>query len=115
MHNRLLPVFLTVLAVAMFVALPSLALADDKDKNGESHLGKIVRIDKDELVMVGKDGKEHTHKLNQTVKLRLDNKDVTFADILDFKKDMNIRVTTKKGDPKTVVQIEALSKGEFKN
>ena len=113
MQKRLLPVFLTVLAVAMFVALPSLAIADEK--NGDTHLGKIVRIDKAELVMIGKDGKEHSHKLNADVKLRLDNKDVTFTDILDFKKDMNVRVTTKKGDAKTVLKIEALSKGEFKD
>jgi hypothetical protein len=111
MLNRLLPVFLMVLAVAMFAALPSLALADE---NGDTHEGKIVRIDKDELVMTDKAGKEHSHKLNADVKLRLDNKDVTFTDISDFKKDMKVRVTTKKGDPKTVVKIEALSKGDFK-
>jgi hypothetical protein len=111
MLNRLLPAFLMVLAVAMFVALPSLAIADDQE---DTHEGKIVKITKDELVMTGKDGKEHTHKLAADTKLRLDNKDVTAADILDFKKDMKVRVTCKKDDAKTVTKIEALSKGDFK-
>jgi hypothetical protein len=112
MLNRLLPVFLMVVAVAIFAALPALAIADE---NGTTHEGKIVKITKDELVMTDKDNKEHTHKLNATVKLKLDNKDVQLADIADFKAGMKVRVTTKKGDPKTVVEIEALSKGDFKN
>jgi hypothetical protein len=110
MLNRLLPVFLMVLAVAMFAALPSLAIADDKD---QTHEGKIVSIDKTELVMTGKDGKEHKHKLNATTKLRLDNKDVTAADIGDFKKDMKVRVTLDAS--KNVTKIEALSAGDFKD
>ena len=111
MLNRLLPVFLMVLAVAMFASLPALAIADDE--KGDTHEGKIVKIDKDELVMTDKDGKEMTHKLNQDVKLRLDNKDVTLADISDFKAGQKVRVTTKKGDPKSIVKLEALTKGDF--
>ena len=114
MLNRLLPVFLMVLAVALFAVAPMVAVADDKD-NGTTHEGKIVKITKDELVMTDKDNKEHTHKLNATTKLKLDNKDVQVADIADFKAGMKVRVTTKKGDPNTVLQIEALSKGDFKN
>jgi len=113
MLKRLLPVFLMVLAVAMFATLPAVTIADDK-ANGDTHDGKIVRIDKDELTMTDLAGKEHQHKLNKDVKLRLDNKDVTLADITDFKAGMKVRVTTKKGDAKTVVKIEALSKGDFK-
>jgi len=111
MLNRLLPVFLMVLAVAMFAAMPALVYAQDK---GDQHEGKIVRIDKDELVMTDLAGKEHKHKLTKDVKLRLDNKDVTFTDINDFKANMKVRVTTKKGDATTVLRIEALSKGDFK-
>jgi hypothetical protein len=114
MLNRVLPMFLMVLAVAMFAALPTLALADDK-ANGETHEGKIVRIDKDQLVMTDQAGKEHTHRLTRDVKLRLDNRDVTFQDITDFKAGMKVRVTTKKGDPNTVLKIEALTKGDFKS
>jgi hypothetical protein len=113
MLNRVLPVFLMVLAVAMFAALPALAIAEE-DK-GETHEGKIVRIDKDQLVMTDQAGKEHTHRLNKDVKLRLDNKDVTFTDINDFKAGMKVRVTTKKGDPNTLLKIEALTKGDFKD
>jgi hypothetical protein len=109
MLNRLLPVFLMVLAVAMFAALPTLAIAEDKE---QTHEGKIVSIDKSELVMTDKAGKEHTHKLAATTKLRLDNKDVTAANIGDFKKDMKVRVTLK---GTSVVRIEALSAGDFKN
>ena len=112
MLSRLLPVFLMVVAVAMFAAVPAITMADEQ--NGDTHDGKIVRIDKDELTMTDNAGKEHVHKLNKDVKLRLDNKDVNVTDINDFKKGMKIRVTTKKGDPKTVVKIEALTKGDFK-
>ena len=111
MLNRLLPVLLMVVAVAMFAALPAIAIADDE--KGDTHDGKIVRIDKDELVMTTAAGKEVSHKLTKDVKLRLDNKDVTLADINDFKVGMKVRVTTKKGDPNTVTKIEALSKGDF--
>ena len=113
MLNRLLPVFLMVLAVAMFAALPALAIAEEEDK-GESHEGKIVSITKDELTMSDQAGKEMTHKLTRDVKLRLDNKDVTLDDIGDFKPGMKVRVTTKKGDAKSLLKIEALSKGDFK-
>ena len=112
MMKRVLPLFLMVVAVAMFAALPAIALAEE-DK-GDTHEGKIVRIDKDQLVMTDQAGKEHTHRLNKDVKLRLDNKDVTLADISDFKAGMKVRVTTKKGDANTVLRIEALSKGDFK-
>jgi hypothetical protein len=113
MLKRLLPVFLMVLAVAMFATLPAIALADDKN-NGDTHDGKIVRINKDQLVMTDLAGKEHQHKLTQDVKLRLDNKDVTLTDIGDFKAGMKVRVTLKKGAATTVLKIEALSKGDFK-
>jgi hypothetical protein len=114
MLNRLLPALLVVAAVAILAALPAVALADDK-ANGTTHEGKIVRIDKDQLVMTDAANKEHTHKLNADVKLQLDNKDVQLADITEFKAGMKVRVTTKKDDPKTVLKIEALSKGDFKN
>src|SRR5262249_18578154 len=109
-----LPVFLMMLAVAMFAALPALAIAEEEEK-GDTHEGKIVRIDKDELVMTDQGGKERTHRLNKDVKLRLDHKDVTLTDINDFKAGMKVRVTTKKGDPKTILKVEALSKGDFKD
>ena len=112
MLNRLLPALLVVAAVAMLAALPAVALADD---NGTTHEGKIVRIDKDQLVMTDAANKEYTHKLNADVKLQLDNKDVQLADIIELKAGMKVRVTTKKDDPKTVLKIEALSKGDFKN
>jgi hypothetical protein len=113
MLKRVLPLLLTALAVAMFAAMPTLALADDK-ANGETHEGKIVKIEKDQLVMTDRAGKEHTHKLTRDVKLRLDNKDIQFTDISDLKPNMKIRVTTKKGDPKTVLKVEALSKDTLK-
>ena len=111
MLNRALPLTLMVLAVAMFAMLPTLALADDNAK-GDTHEGKIVRVSDKELIMTDKDGKEHTHTLNRDVKLRLDNKDINFTDVSELKPNMKIRVTTKKGDPKSVVKIEALSKAD---
>src|SRR5437588_8431095 len=70
MLNRVLPFLLMALAVTIFAVLPAMALAQEK---GQTHEGKIVKITKDELVMTGTDGKEHTHKLTAATKLRLDN------------------------------------------
>ena|SRR5437773_12040812 len=102
MKPRVLPLFLAVLALALFVGLP--ALADDKGEKGDKHEGKVVRVDGDKLVMTDKDGKEHTHTLAAGGKVSIGDKAATLADL---KAGMTICVYTKKGDLKTATRVEA--------
>lgn len=116
MMTRMLPPCLVALALALFLGVP--ALADDKDKDqGETHLGKIIRVQGEKLIMVDREGKnEHTHMLTRTVKFRLDNKEIQFADVAtELKPGMLVRVTTAKGDKTKVLKVEALTKGDYKD
>lgn len=99
---------LVALGVALLVAAP--AFADKPDAEKSTHLGKVVSIADDKLVMTGKDGKEHDHALTADVKTICDGKVCKCEDI---KTGMKIRVTTtKKDDKQTVTKIEALDKNE---
>src|ERR1700676_1226479 len=99
---------LVALGVAMVVAAP--ARADESAAKNSTHVGKVVTIADDKLVMTGKDGKEHDHVLTADVKLICDGKACKCDDI---KAGMKIRVTTTKNDDKqTVTKIEALDKNE---
>jgi hypothetical protein len=104
MLNRVLPLALAVLALTLFVvgadAKPDLL-------QGDTHEGKIVRVEGNKLIMTDKNGKEHTHVIKDEVRLTLDNR---VAKLTDFKPGMRVRVTTKKGDPNTILRIEALDK-----
>jgi uncharacterized protein (TIGR03000 family) len=73
----------------------------------KTHEGQVVRFSNHELVMKGSDGKEHNHTLANDAKVTIDGKP---AKAEDLKANMKIEVTTKEGDPKTAVRIEAHSK-----
>lgn len=97
MLYRVVPVLL--LALGLILLGGATALADD------THEGKIVRAGEGKLTMVDKDGKnEHTHTVANDTKITLDGKD---AKLTDLRKDMPVKVTTKTGDKKVVLKIEA--------
>lgn len=104
MMIRMLP--MAALGLVLFLGAPALAANDADDA---THVGKVVSITQDKLVMTDKDGKEHSHALTNAVKLTCDGKVCTYEDL---KIGMRIRVTTKKDDNKTVTRIEALNKNE---
>jgi hypothetical protein len=108
MLRRVLPLVLAALAVTVFAAVPALAdkggeKAEKADKN--SHEGTVVSVEEGKLTMTDKSGKnEHQHQLAEDVKITIDGKERTVADL---KKGMKIKVTTKAGDKKTVVRVDA--------
>lgn len=104
MLNRILPLCLGVLAVALFVIAPVTA-ADDAD----THEGKVVSVTATKLVMTNKDGKEHTHIIAAATKVSCDG---TICKLEDLKPGFKIRVTTKKDDKDVVTLIQALNKNE---
>ncbi len=76
----------------------------------DTHDGKVVSCTKSKLVMTNKgikDGKEHSHMLATDAKLTLDGKACKAEDL---KSGMKIRVTTKKTDKGTAIEVEALDK-----
>jgi len=107
MVYRIIPRFLAALALVLFVAAP-LAAADKADQ-ANTHEGKVVSVKGDKLVMTDKDGKEHSHTLSADAKVTCDSKACKAEDL---KPGQKIRVTTKKGDAKIAVQVEALDKND---
>jgi competence protein ComGC len=110
--KRVLSLCLVVLALALFVSMPALAAdqkgADKAADKGNTHTGKIVKVDANKLTMVGKDAKdEHTHTLAPDAQVTIDGKQ---AKLEDLKKDMFVRVTTKEGDKNTAIKVEASNK-----
>jgi len=100
---------MAALALALFICAPALAAAKDADVS--THDSKVVSTSGDDLVMTGKDGKEHTHKLTADAKGTCDGK---ICKLKDLKAGMKVRVTTKADDIKTATKIEALDKsGDF--
>ena len=95
-----------VLAVLAVVMLTTPVPADDQ---GETHEGTVVSVSATKLVMKDTAGKEHTHNLGTAVSFSLDGKQ---AKSDDLRPGMKIRVTTKKGDPNTVLRIEAIDKNK---
>ena len=102
---RTLALLGVILALALFVTAP--VVAEDKAADNATHEGKVVSMTNNKLVMTDKDGKEHTHTLADTVKVRIDNRDAK-AD--DLKPGMRIRVTTPKDKLDKVLRIEGLDK-----
>jgi hypothetical protein len=103
MMYRVFP--MAALALALFVCAPALAAAKDADVS--THDGKVVSTSGDDLVMTGKDGKEHTHTLTANGKVTCDGKVCTLKDL---KAGMKVRVTTKADDIKAATKVEALDK-----
>jgi hypothetical protein len=84
-----------------------LVRADDKDNTLE---GKIVRIQGNKLVVMGKDAKkELTHTITADATISCDGKE---CKLTDLKKDQAVRITTKEGDPTQAVRVEALDKNK---
>jgi hypothetical protein len=119
MVYRALPLFLMALALALFVGAPVLAdeAKKDDDKAAEranTHEGTVVSVTAGKLVMKstpkdGEEAKEHSHTLANNAKVMCDGKE---CQLEDLKPGQKIRVTTKKGDKKTAVKVEALDKNE---
>ncbi len=100
---RVLPLFVTAVAVIVAAGVP--ASAADKD---EIHHGTVVKAGDGKLTMTMKDDdakKEHTHTVGADVKISCDGKECKLSDL---KKGYTVTVTeaTKDGK-KTVTKIEA--------
>lgn len=91
------------------LAINAVSCAADAPK-GVSHDGIVVSMTSEKLVMTArgsKDLKQHSHIVAVETKLVLDGKPCKAEDI---KPGMKIRVTTRKGDAKSLIQIEAINK-----
>jgi hypothetical protein len=95
---------LSAIALAILAGGAAFAAEDAKES---THDGTIVSITNTELVMKGKDDKEHTHTLAKSAKLTLDGKTCKAEDL---KAGLKIRVTTKTADAKAATNVEAISK-----
>ena len=102
---------LSAMALALFVTIAPAFAADDakvakdaKETKEATHVGKVVSVTGDQLVMTNKAGKEHSHALTADAKITCDGK-VCKAE--DLKAGTKIRVTTSK-DAKVVTCIEAI-------
>jgi predicted DNA-binding antitoxin AbrB/MazE fold protein len=71
------------------------------------HVGKVVSFTGDKLVMLDKDGKEHSHTLCPEAKLTLDGKTCKASDL---KPGTQIRVTTPAADKCVANRIEGIEK-----
>jgi len=94
-------VSLSLLALALVVFAGKATAADPN-----THEGTFVSAKGDkEFTMADKDKKEHTHALADDAKiLGPDGKECKLSDL---KKGQRIKVTTKEGDAKTAVKVEA--------
>ena len=94
-------------AIAIAVLAGSAVAFTAEDDKEAMHDGTVVSISSTELVMRGKDDKEHTHTLAKNATLTLDGKDCKAEDL---KAGLKIRVTAKTVDAKEVTNVEAISK-----
>jgi len=82
--------------------------AEEKKAEGDTHEGKIVKIEGNKLTMSDKEGKnEHTHTHAPAAKVTCDAKECKLADL---KPGIMVKVTTKKGDKETALKVEARTK-----
>jgi hypothetical protein len=110
MLNRVLPLCLLALAVALFLGAARSLADKDKDVKADetTHEGTVVSVDKDKLTMTGTDKAEHSHAVPADAKVTLDGKD---AKLTDLKKDMKVKVTLSGKDKDAkVTKVEASSK-----
>jgi hypothetical protein len=104
MRYRVCSLVLLAVALALFVTAP--LAAEEKAKN--THEGTFVSAatDNKSFTMKDKDGKEHGHTVSADFKcIGPDGKECKLSDL---KKDQKIRVTTKEGDIKVAIKVEAL-------
>lgn len=103
MNCKTIPLAAIALAV-LGGSAPAFMAEDTKEV---THDGTIVSITDTQLVMKGKDDKEHTHTLAKDAKLTLDGKTCKSEDLMaGFK----IRVTTRTSDPGAATNVEAINK-----
>jgi hypothetical protein len=76
---------------------------------GTAHYGKVVSVTKNKLIMEGKNGKEHSHKVAAGTKIICDG---AACKLGDLQPGWRIRVITRDNDNAVVTQIEALNKNE---
>lgn len=91
----------------MFVAAAALAAPVANDSNESTHDGKVVSISNDKLVMKSQDGQEHSHTLAPNAKVTCDGNACKASDL---KTGMQIRVTTKRDDPRVAIEVESLGR-----
>jgi hypothetical protein len=76
-----------------------------------THDGTVISSTSSKLIMMGQDGKEHSHTVANDTKVTCDGK---VCKATDLKPRMKIRVTTKKTDEGAAIMIEAIDKnGDF--
>jgi hypothetical protein len=96
-----LSLVLVALAVAVFACQP--LLADDKDVT--THEGKIVSAGDGKLTMTDKNGaNRHTHNVPAAAKITCDGKECKLEDL---KEGFWVKVTTRNDAQRTVTKIEA--------
>ncbi|MCA9120447.1 MAG: hypothetical protein H6822_09535 [Planctomycetaceae bacterium] len=99
----------SAMALALLVAIAP-AFAEDNAKDAKeaqeaTHVGKVVSITGNKLVMTSKEGKEHSHALTAAAKVTCDGKACKAEDL---KAGTKIRVTTQANDANLVTRIEAI-------
>ena len=104
MMVRTVSLFLVVAVLVVFGTAPLVAA----DKADNTHVGTFVSAKGNEFTMADKDGKEHTHTLAADAKVI--GPDGQACKITELDKGQKIRVTTKEGDLKTAIKVEALKK-----
>jgi hypothetical protein len=100
---RVFAMGMAVLAVALFLGMPTAAKAADED----THEGKIVSAGNSKLTMTDKDGKEMSHTVAADAIITCDGKDCKLDDL---KAGFQVKVTTKKGEKNVATKIEATTK-----
>jgi uncharacterized protein (TIGR03000 family) len=76
---------------------------------GSAHYGKVVSVTGNELVMTGKNGKQHSHIVAANTKVTCDG---TPCQLADLEPGWRIRVITSSTDTATVTRIDALKRNQ---
>jgi hypothetical protein len=98
---------LAMVVASMFVSANVFAA---EDAEPTTHDGKFVSLTDGKLVMTTKEGKMHSHSMASDATMTLDGQE---CKVEDMKAGLKIRVTTKAGDEKIAVNVEAISKNEM--
>lgn len=98
---------LLVVAAAVMVLLNSPLQADDKEKDKNIHIGKLVSVKGNVFTMETK-GKKHEHILGKDAKVfDVEGKECKLDDL---KTNQLIQVTTSETDTKVATKVEAMKK-----
>lgn len=111
MTQRILPLFVALLALVLLTNAAIRAEDKNKDKDKNTHEGLFVSAADGKLTMTDKDGKkEHTHDVAKDAKISCDGKECKLEDL---KKGVMVKVTVgKKDDKEMVTKIEAKKEKE---